>query len=110
MSTITLSCLDKTKETKMTPPYAITFQNLTMDVGPIKIQEGRKIDARHYNGCLIIPGIVYHIASKVTNNLVTDRYGNPFEVGIINFIAQFGNYMRKALYLKFIERIASTLR
>ena len=100
LSTISLSCLDKTKDTKMTPPYAITFKNLTTDVGPITTYEGRKIDARHYNGYLIIPGIVYHMASKITNSLVTDRYGNPFEVGIINFIARFGNYMCKAPYLK----------
>ncbi len=69
------------------PPYAITFKNLTTDVGPITTYKGRKIDARHYNGYLIIPGIVYHIASKITNSLVTNRYRNPFEVGIINFIA-----------------------
>jgi hypothetical protein len=87
LNTISLPCLDKTKETKMTPPYAITFENLTTDVGHVTNHEGRKIDARHYNGCLIIPGIVYHMASKVTNSLVTDHYGNPFEVGIINFIA-----------------------
>ncbi len=43
---------------------------------------------------------MYHLASKITISLVTDRYGNQFEVGIINFIAQFGNYMRKAPYLK----------
>ncbi len=84
----------------MTPPYAITFENLTTDVGPITTYEGRKIDARHYNGYLIIPGIVYHMASKITNSLVTDHYRNPFEVGIINFIAGFENYMRKAPYLK----------
>jgi hypothetical protein len=71
----------------MTPPYAITFKNLTTDMGPITTYEGRKIDARHYNGYLPIPGIVYHMASKITNSLVTNRYGNPFEVGIINFIA-----------------------
>jgi hypothetical protein len=40
------------------------------------------------------------MASKITNSLVTDHYGNPFKVGIINFIARFGNHMRKALYLK----------
>ncbi len=75
----------------MSPPYAITFQHLTSDVGPVTTYSGRKIDARHYNGYLILPGIVYHIASKITNSLVTDRYGNPFEVGVINLIAWFGN-------------------
>ncbi len=100
LSTISLSCLDGTKNTKMMPPYAITFKNLTTDVGPITTYKGRKIDARYYNGYLIIPGIVYHMATKITNSLVTDCYGNPFKVGIINFIARFGNYMHKAPYLK----------
>ncbi len=86
----------------MMPPYAITFENLTMDVGPITTYEGRKIDARHYNGYHIIPGIVYHMASKITNSLVTDHYENPFKVGIINFIARFGNYTRIAPYLKIL--------
>ncbi len=87
MNTISLTCIDETKDTKMTPPYALTFNSLTMDVGPVTTVGGRKIDARHYNGYLIIPGIVYHMASKITNSLITDRYGNQFEVGIINFIA-----------------------
>ncbi len=84
----------------MLPPYAITFQHFTSDVGPVTTYNGRKIDAMHYNGYLIMPGIVYHIASKITNSLVTDLYGNPFKVGVINFIDRFGNYMRKTLYLK----------
>jgi hypothetical protein len=83
----------------MTPPYALTFESLTTDVGPVTTYGGRKIDARHYNGYLIILGIVYHMASKITNSFVTNHFGNQFEVGIINFIA-FGNYMRKAPYLK----------
>jgi hypothetical protein len=87
LSTISLTCIDKTKDTKMTPPYALSFKSLTMDVGPVTTIGGRKIDARHYNGYLIIPGIVYNMASKITNSLVTDHYGNQFKVGIINFIA-----------------------
>jgi hypothetical protein len=58
LSTISLLCIDETKDTKMTPPYAITFKNLTTDMGPITTYEGGKIDARHYNGYLIIPRIV----------------------------------------------------
>ncbi len=70
-----------------------------MDVGQISSQGKRVIDARHYNGYLLTPGIVYHIASKMQNSLLNDHYGNPFKVGIINFITQFGNYMRKGPYL-----------
>ncbi len=86
MSKISPSCIDEKKKTKMTPPYALTLENVTMDVGPISTHRQRKIDARHYNGILLTPGIVYHIASKIENSLLSDRYGNPFEVGIINFI------------------------
>jgi hypothetical protein len=100
LSTISLTCIDEMKDTEMTPPYALTFESLTTNVGLVTTYGGRKIDARHYNGCLIIPGIVYHMASKITNSLVTDHYGNPFEVGIINFIARFGNCTRKTPYLK----------
>jgi hypothetical protein len=34
---------------------------------------------------------------------LNDHYGNLFEVGIINFITQFGNYMQKTPYLKIHE-------
>ncbi len=87
LSTISLTCIDETKDTRMTPPYALTFESLTTDVGLVTTYRGRKIDARHYNGYLIIPGIVYHMASKITNSLVTNLYGNLFKVGIVNFIA-----------------------
>jgi hypothetical protein len=70
----------------MMPPYALTLENVTTDVGPLSTQGQRKIDARHYIGFLLTPGIVYHIASKMQNSLLNDHYGNPFEVGIINFI------------------------
>jgi hypothetical protein len=70
----------------MTPPYALALENVTTDVGPISTHGQRKIDARHYNGFLLTPGIVYHIASKMQNSLLNDRYGNPFKMGIIKFI------------------------
>ncbi len=50
------------KDTKMTPPYALTFNSLTTDVGPVTTVGGRKIDARHYNVYFIIPEIMYHMA------------------------------------------------
>ncbi len=82
------------------PPYALALENMTMDVGPISTHGQRKIDARHYNGDLLTPGIVYHIASKMQNSLLNDCYGNPFKVGIINFITQFGSFMKKCPHLK----------
>jgi hypothetical protein len=89
LSTISLSCIDEKKGTNMMPPYALTLKIVTTDVGLISSQGKKKIDARMYNGYLLTPGIVYHIAD----------YRNPFEIGIINFITQFGNFMRKGPYV-----------
>jgi hypothetical protein len=100
LSTISLSCTDKKKDTKMMHPYALALENVTTDMGPISSHGQRKIDARHYNKFLLTPGIVYHMTSKIQNSHLNDCYRNPFEVGIINFITQFGNYMRKTPYLK----------
>jgi hypothetical protein len=49
LSTISLTCIEETKDTKMMPPYALTFESLTTDVGPVTTIRGRKIDVRHYN-------------------------------------------------------------
>jgi hypothetical protein len=86
LSTISLSCIDKKKNTKMMPPYALALENVTMDVGPISSHGQRKIDARHYNGFLLTPGIVYRMTSKIEKSLSKDCYRNPFKIGIINFI------------------------
>jgi hypothetical protein len=100
LNTIFLNCIDKKKDTKMMPPYALALENVTMDVGPVSSHGQRKIDARHYNGFLLTPRIVYHMTSKIQKSCLKDRYRNLFKVGIINFITHFGNYMHKTLYLK----------
>ncbi len=41
LNTISLTCIDETKDTKMMPPYALTFDSLTMDVGPVTTVGGR---------------------------------------------------------------------
>jgi hypothetical protein len=84
----------------MMPPYALALENVTMDMGPISTHRQKKIDARHYNGFRLTPGIVYHIASKMQNSLLSNHYGNPFEVDIIKFITRFRNYMQKCPHLK----------
>ena len=109
LSKIFLICMDKMKETTMTPLYAIHFKNVTSDVGMISNQS-RKIDARHYNGYLIIPGIVYHLTSKLRNSLLNEHFGKPLEVGLINFITRYGNYMQKHPISKLMEHIVSMLR
>ena len=79
IKTISFPCMDSTKETIMTPPYGITFDSVTTDVGTIKTGGMRKIDARHYNGYLLIPGLVYHMLSKIKNIRINELYGNLFK-------------------------------
>ena len=102
LSKFSLTCMNKIQETKMTPPYAIQLENLTSDVGSIHNQQ-QKIDARHYNGYLIIPGVVYHLASKIQNSLLNKHFKNSLEVCLINFITRYGNYMQTNPHLRIHE-------
>ena len=98
--TISFPCMDPTKKTTMTPPYGISLQSVTTDVGTFDTGGVRKVDARHYNGYLLIPGLVYHMSSKIKNIRINELYGNEFEVGIINYIARYGPYTRLKPFVK----------
>ncbi len=54
----------KGRKNKMKPPYSIFWPSLTTDVGSVKAK-ARKIDVRHVNQYLIIPGIVYLLSTKL---------------------------------------------
>jgi hypothetical protein len=100
VKSIALPCTDENKLTDMTPPYGITYESVTTDIGLLENRSGpRKVDARMYNGYLIIPGLVYHLLSKMKNVRVNTLLGNEFEVKVINFIARYGNYTRKSPYV-----------
>jgi hypothetical protein len=47
LNTISLNCIDKKKDTKMTPPYALALENVTTDMGLISSHGQKEIDARH---------------------------------------------------------------
>ena len=99
LKSIALPCTDEDILTEMTPPYGITYESLTTDMGTLDNKNGpRKVDVRLYNGYLLIPGIVYHLSSKMKNVQVNTLLGNEFEVKVINFIARYGNYTRKTPY------------
>ena len=55
----------------------------------------RKIDVRHVNGYLIIPGIVYLLSTKLQKMVLNDRLGEEQEMNLINFIVRFGYAMQK---------------
>ncbi len=84
----------------MTPLYGITFNSVTTDVGTIDTGSKRKVDARHYNGYLLIPGLVYRMLSKMKNIRINELYGNPFEVDMINYIARYGPYTQLKPFIK----------
>ena len=90
--TITFPCIDETKKSSMTPPYGITYESVTTDLGEVATKNGaRKVDAQLYNGYHLFPGIVYHLSSKTKIICVNELFGSAFEVNVINFVARYGN-------------------
>ena len=47
------------------------------------------MDVRHVNGYLIIPGIVYHLNTKLQKYVLNDKLGENQEMNLINFITRF---------------------
>jgi hypothetical protein len=69
---------------KIKPPYSIFWESLTSDVGPV-VEKRRKIDVRHANGYLIIPGIVYLLSTKLQKMVFNNRLGEEQERNLIKF-------------------------
>jgi hypothetical protein len=77
--------------------YELTFSSFTDDVGVVdKKTETCTIDAGHMNGYLIIPGIVYHLSTKLQKGVTHDCLGEDTEVKLIEFLTQFGYATRKS--------------
>jgi hypothetical protein len=61
---------------KFTSLYGLTFASSTDDVGVVdKKTKTHAIDTGHMNGYLIIPGIVYHLSTKLQKGVTHDRLG-----------------------------------
>jgi len=111
VQTMTFPCIDESKTSSMSPPFRITYESVTSDIGEVTTKScARPVDVRLYNAYLIIPGIVMHLASKAKNTEVNSLLGEDFEVNVINFVARYGNYTRKSpfvtihgAYTKYIE-------
>ena len=56
------------------PPYGISYENLTDDVGTLEKQV-HNIDVRHLNAYLIVPRLVYHMSSKLKNESIDNLLG-----------------------------------
>jgi hypothetical protein len=70
-----------------TPPFGLTFASFTDDVGVAdKKTRTCTINAGHMNVYLIIPGIVYHLSTKLQKGVKYDHLGQDKEVKLIQFL------------------------
>jgi hypothetical protein len=81
------------------PPYGITYECLTYDIGMFERQV-RLIDVRHYNAYLLVPRLVYHLSTKLKNNAIHNRIGQSEEVKLIRFLTRYGYATRAAPFCK----------
>jgi hypothetical protein len=81
------------------PPYRITYESLTFDVGTV-IQQERKLDVLHYNAFLLVPRFVYHLSTKLKNDAIHNRIGKKEEVDLIKFLTRYGYGTRTAPFCK----------
>jgi hypothetical protein len=59
-----------------TPPYGLTFASFTDDVGVVdKKTRTHTINAGQMNAYLTIPGIVYHLSTKLHKGIMYDHLG-----------------------------------
>jgi hypothetical protein len=78
------------------PPYGLTLASFTDDVGVVdKKTKTHTINAGHMIGYLIIPGIVYHLSTKLQKGVTHDHLGQGTEVKLIEFLTRFGYATRK---------------
>ncbi len=71
------------------PPYGITYESLTYDIGLFEKQVSL-IDVRHYNAYLLVPRLVYHLSAKLKNNVIHNSIGQIEEVKLIKFLTRYG--------------------
>jgi hypothetical protein len=72
-----------------TPPYGLSFASFTDDVGVVDNKtKTRTINAGHMNGyhIHIIPGIVYHLSTKLQKGVTHNHLGQDEEVKVIEFL------------------------
>ncbi len=78
-----------TKDDISVPPYGITYESLTYNVGLLEKQV-HLIDIRHYSAYLLVPRLVYHLSTKPKNDVIHNRTGQIEEVKLIKFLTRYG--------------------
>jgi hypothetical protein len=85
------------QQQKFAPPHGLTFASFTDDVGVVdKKTRTHMINAGHMNAYLIIPGMVYHLSTKLQKGVQYDHLGQDTEVELIEFLTRFGYATRKS--------------
>ncbi len=87
------------KNGSLLPPYGVSFESLTLDVGPLE-KGVQFIDARHYNAYLIVPRLVHILSTKLKGDVLHKRLGQVYDVKHIKFITRYGYASRPNPYCK----------
>ena len=98
---VTLPCykVSGTKGEHSFPPFGITQESLTYDVGAVDRQV-QLIDVRYYNAYLLVPRLVYHLSTKLKNDAIHNCIGQTDKVKLIRFLTRYGYATRAAPFCK----------
>jgi hypothetical protein len=97
----------ETKGDHSYPPYGITYESLTYNIGMLERQV-QLIDVRHYNAYLLVPRLVYHLSTKLKNNAIHNRIGQAEEVKLISFLQGTGMLQEQHHFVSSMGHIEST--
>ncbi len=81
------------------PPYGITYDSLTTNVGFFDRQV-RKIDIQHYNAYLLVPRLDYQLSTMLKSNVIFNHIGKSKEVKLVRFLTRYGYATRAAPFCK----------
>jgi hypothetical protein len=97
--TLPRSRVKVTKSDTSFPPYGITYESLTYNIGLLELQV-HLIDVRYYNASLLVPRLVYHLSTKLKNNVIHNCIDQIEEVKLIKFLTRYGYATRANPYCK----------
>jgi hypothetical protein len=81
------------------PPYGITYESLTYNVGLLEKQV-HLIDVRHYITYLLMLRFVYHLSTNLKNDVIHNCISQIEEVKLICFLTRYGYATRANPYCK----------
>jgi hypothetical protein len=97
--TLPRSRVKGTKGDTSFPPYDITYESRTYDIGLLEKQV-LLINFRHYNAYLLMQRLVYHLSTKLKNDVIHNCIGQNKEVKQIKFLSRYGYATRANPYCK----------